>query len=98
VAGQGLTMLDGTNAPRARLSPELVALCERQEPKQGPEPGLTYFTDEDYQSAAQKILAEAGDEPLWVFAYGSLLWRPAFDVVETRLAEAPGAEAQGSPG
>jgi cation transport protein ChaC len=83
-------MLDGSATARARLSPELVALCERPEPRQGPEPGLAYFSDEDYQAAAQKLLGEAGDDPLWVFAYGSLLWRPAFDVAATRLAQARG--------
>jgi cation transport protein ChaC len=83
-------MLDGAGTPRVRLSPELVALCERSEPKQGPEPGLSYFVDEDYHAAATKLLAEAGHGSIWVFAYGSLLWRPAFDAVETRLAEARG--------
>jgi cation transport protein ChaC len=79
-------MLDGSATARARLSPELVALCERPEPRQGPEPGLCYFTEEDYQAAAQKLLGDAGDNPLWVFAYGSLLWRPAFDMKATHLA------------
>jgi len=83
-------MLDGAGTPRARLSPELVALCERAEPKLGPEPGLSYFSDQDYQAAATKLLAEAGYGPVWVFAYGSLLWRPAFDCEDTRLAEARG--------
>lgn len=80
---------DGAPA-RVGLSPELVALCERPEPKLGPEPGVSYFTDADYQSAARKLLDEAADAPLWVFAYGSLLWRPAFDVAESCLAEAHG--------
>lgn len=79
-------MLDGRTTPRVRLSPELVALCERPEPKQGPEPGLSYFSDEDYQAAATKLLDEAGHGPIWVFAYGSLLWRPAFDCETMRLA------------
>jgi cation transport protein ChaC len=83
-------MLDGSVTARARLSPELVAFCERAEPRQGPEAGLAYFSDEDYQAAADRFLGEAGDDPFWVFAYGSLLWRPAFEAEATRFAEAKG--------
>ena len=79
----------GPNA-RIGLSPELVALCERPEPKLGREAGVSYFADEDYRKAARKLLDEAGETSPWVFAYGSLLWRPAFDAAETRLAEARG--------
>jgi glutathione-specific gamma-glutamylcyclotransferase len=83
-------MLDGFKPPRPRLSPELVALCERPEPKQGPEPDLIYFTDDEYQAAAVELLKDAGDGPFWVFAYGSLLWRPALDVEITHLAHVTG--------
>ncbi len=83
-------MSDRSTAARVRLSPELVALCERPEPKLGPEPGLTYLTPEDFEAVAAKFLDEAGVGPLWIFAYGSLLWRPAFDPIETRLARAEG--------
>jgi glutathione-specific gamma-glutamylcyclotransferase len=83
-------MSDRSTVPRVRLTAELVALCERPEPRLGPEPGLVYYTPEDFQVVAERLLAEAGDGPLWVFAYGSLLWRPAFDVVETRLAKVSG--------
>jgi cation transport protein ChaC len=89
MARAGLIMLDGSETPRPRLTPELVARCERPEPRQGPEPGLAYFTDEDYQAAAARLLDEA-QGPLWVFAYGSLLWRPAFEAVATRFARASG--------
>lgn len=80
---------DGATA-KVQLSLELVALCERSEPKLGPEPGVSYFTDADYRAATRKLLDEAAETPLWVFAYGSLLWRPAFDVAESCLAEARG--------
>ncbi|WP_162918408.1 gamma-glutamylcyclotransferase [Taklimakanibacter deserti] len=83
-------MLDGSATARVRLSPELVAFCERPEPKQGPEPGLAYFSEGDYQAAADRFLAEASDGPLWVFAYGSLLWSPAFNAEARHLAEAKG--------
>jgi glutathione-specific gamma-glutamylcyclotransferase len=90
MAGPGLIMLDISTPGGARLSPELVALCERPESRQGPEPGVSYFSDEDYQAAAAKLVNDAGEGPIWVFAYGSLLWRPAFDSEESRLAEVRG--------
>lgn len=73
-----------------RLSPELVAFCERPEPKRGREPGVSYFTEEDYHAAARSLLDEVAGASLWVFAYGSLLWRPAFEAAESRRAEARG--------
>ena len=62
MAGQGLIMLDISTTPRARLSPELVALCERPEPRQGPEPGLSYCSDEDYQAALKRAAALFGHD------------------------------------
>ncbi|MGA8960953.1 MAG: gamma-glutamylcyclotransferase, partial [Pseudolabrys sp.] len=31
------------------------------------------------------------NEDLWVFAYGSLMWRPGFDFLERRCARLVGA-------
>jgi cation transport protein ChaC len=83
-------MLDGSATVTARLSAELVAYCERPEPRQAPEPGLAYFSDDDYLAAARRLLGETGDGPFWVFAYGSLLWRPAFAVEATVHAQVEG--------
>ena len=85
-----MNMVNRSEGERTRLSPELVALCERSEPRLGPETGLRYLTDQDYHAAASALAEEADGLPLWVFAYGSLLWRPAFDVSETRVARADG--------
>lgn len=90
MAGQGLIKLDGSAAAGVRLTPALVALCERPEPGLGPEPGLSYFSEQDYQAAARRLLDGAGDGPFWIFAYGSLLWRPAFDTETTRPAQVSG--------
>jgi len=48
-----------------------------------PAPG--WLTDEERQASLDGILAER-DGPIWIFGYGSLLWRPAFNPVESRLA------------
>ena len=34
----------------------------------------------------RRDVAAAGNEPLWVFAYGSLIWNPGFDPAERRPA------------
>jgi cation transport protein ChaC len=49
-------------------------------------PGMVAMDDADYAQAVAHIMAEApGDGDIWVFAYGSLIWKPACDFVETRV-------------
>ena len=72
------------------LTAELVARCERPEPDPGPEQGYTYFTDQEYDAAAAALLRQKAPGPLWIFAYGSLIWKPAFAAVEQRRATAFG--------
>ena len=48
-------------------------------------------TDEDYGRITDEILRAAPDRAaVWVFAYGSLIWNPAFEFVESRRALARG--------
>ena len=42
------------------------------------------------QMFAQTMQEWGGDDDLWVFAYGSLIWRPEFDFVECRHARVYG--------
>ncbi|WP_342215963.1 gamma-glutamylcyclotransferase [Mesorhizobium sp. L-8-3] len=72
------------------LTAELVALVERMEPDPGPEPGTTEHTNADFAQMAEAVLAQHDPEHLWVFAYGSLIWNPEFQVVEQRRAVAAG--------
>jgi glutathione-specific gamma-glutamylcyclotransferase len=61
-----------------------------------PDPGSGVFigrraaTDEDYDAVVQSLIAGAPAGGFWVFAYGSLIWNPAFDFVQRRLAIARG--------
>jgi len=72
------------------LTAELVARCERIEPDPGPEEGHSTFTEEEYDAAAAALLRQKPPGPLWIFAYGSLIWKPAFVAVEQRRATAFG--------
>jgi glutathione-specific gamma-glutamylcyclotransferase len=72
-----------SHAP-SRLTPELVALVEREVVDAGPAPGVVVHGEDDYEVSLQYLLAAGAwqGEDVWVFAYGSLLWNPAFDVAE----------------
>lgn len=71
------------------LTPALVRLCHREVEDAGPLPGVVQLSDDDFRAAA-KALALAVDGPLWLFAYGSLLWKPEVDHSETKRAVLPG--------
>ncbi len=73
-----------------RLTAELVALCERKVEDPGPDPSLTRLTEADVREASKALAAELNGAPLWLFAYGSLIWKPAFDAIETSRAVARG--------
>ncbi|TIT03870.1 gamma-glutamylcyclotransferase [Mesorhizobium sp.] len=75
---------------RMSLTSELVALCHREEADPGPDGSWTQLTDEDFGTLASRLSGEADAGPLWVFAYGSLIWKPAFESVEQQRATAFG--------
>ncbi|HWA51190.1 MAG TPA: gamma-glutamylcyclotransferase [Dongiaceae bacterium] len=72
------------------LTADLVARCERNEPDPGPEGGYRHYVDQDYERAADQVLAAAPPGPLWVFAYGSLIWKPAIPTTDHARATAHG--------
>ncbi len=75
-----------------RLTPELVSLIARKVEDGGPAPGVVVHNDEDYEASLQALLAAGAwrGQDVWVFAYGSLLWNPAFEVTEQVAAVLPG--------
>ena len=72
------------------LTTDLVARCERHEPDPGRQPGSRYFTDAEYEAAASNLIEQAPPSPLWVFAYGSLIWKPAIATTDHCRAVAHG--------
>jgi len=49
----------------------------------------TILTEDEREAGRLALLADRRDEDLWVFAYGSLMWDPAFRFCEVRRAYAP---------
>ncbi|HEX2251983.1 MAG TPA: gamma-glutamylcyclotransferase [Thermoanaerobaculia bacterium] len=80
--------------PRARrqmaLTADLLARVARVVEDAGPSPGAVYLTDEDYEIAVRDVLAQAPPGDVWLFGYGSLLWKPAFEYAESRMATVRG--------
>jgi cation transport protein ChaC len=72
------------------LTAELVALVDRVEPDPGPEPGRRDPTDAEFAAMAENVLAGAPEGDLWLFAYGSLIWKPELDFCDQRRATALG--------
>ena len=66
------------------LTPELVAICERPEPDPGPNPDFTPVGSAELDILSERLLEQLGDQPLWLFTYGSLIWNPNFAFAEQR--------------
>ena len=85
-------MAGRSHSGQMRLTQRHVELVVREMADPGfiPLPGYRVATDEDYDALVAEILAASPEEGLWVFAYGSLLWNPAFDFVDRHLGVAHG--------
>ena len=69
------------------LTPDLVARVHREMPEPGWPPGTTRLTDADFAGLARDLLAPIPTgQDIWIFACGSLIWKPAFAIEEQRPA------------
>jgi glutathione-specific gamma-glutamylcyclotransferase len=76
---------------RMALTPELVAQVHRALDDPGPDPSWTYHGDEDYDAVVQALMrSHPGGPDTWLFAYGSLIWKPEVEHVEMRKGTARG--------
>ncbi|MDG4874618.1 gamma-glutamylcyclotransferase [Mesorhizobium sp. WSM4935] len=73
------------------LTEELVARCFRVVEDSGPDPDAAHLDDSDYAAMLDAFEAELpATEPLWLFGYGSLIWKPEIEHAEERVALARG--------
>jgi glutathione-specific gamma-glutamylcyclotransferase len=75
---------------KMRLTADHVARVHRVEPDEGPHPQTEQMTEADYAQLSAELVADLGGEPIRVFAYGSLIWKPEFEHVKHFLATLPG--------
>lgn len=74
-----------------KLTPELVAQVHRPVPDTGPSPGFVQMGEDDYDRVTNETLANhPPNEDLWIFAYGSLMWRPACEIDGQEMARLNG--------
>lgn len=73
------------------LTPELVSRVHRVLADEGPDPGLVYHSDEDYAAIVEHMLSSHDTgTPCWLFAYGSLIWKPEVPHVAEKRGTARG--------
>ena len=74
-----------------RLTKELVDRVARIEADEGYEAHIEVFSEADYEEHLAAFLTPlTPGDPVWVFAYGSLIWKPGIAHVETRRGVAEG--------
>ncbi|NEI27014.1 gamma-glutamylcyclotransferase [Rhizobium leguminosarum] len=86
VRGSKFLMTGSTMA----LTDELVSLSLRPAIDVGPEPHRKPLSEAEAEMLANRLLDESTGAPLWIFAYGSLIWKPDFDAVESQHGAARG--------
>lgn len=71
-----------------RLTAALVKTVHREVLDAGPPVGARLFSEADYDTYLSDFILKRPDGPLYVFSYGSLIWKPAFEPVTTARAVA----------
>lgn len=76
---------------RMSLTPEMVTLVHRTIEDPGPPAGVGFQTDEDYERMVDGLLAaHPPGEDAWLFAFGSLIWKPECEHMEEQAGTAHG--------
>ena len=78
-------------APRQmRLSRAHVEFCHREVVDAGPLPNSEPVTDVEFRATAERLLADREPGPVWLFAYGSLIWKPELPHRDAQRSRAKG--------
>ena len=82
---------DTMHTRRMALTAEMVALVHQAIDDPGPRPGVTYQSDDDYEAMVENLLRTHPEgEDAWLFAFGSLIWKPECAYLEERCGTAYG--------
>jgi cation transport protein ChaC len=88
---RGRSIASLTTFRRMQLTGELIARVADPSTDPRPEPDQTAVDCVEYSRIARPLLAGAPAQgEVWIFAYGSLIWKPACDILEQQLAVAHG--------
>ena len=82
--------MPGYKPRNLHLTPDMVAQCFRPEPNSGPNSDWTPVTDDDHERLAKSLLTGRENSEICIFGYGSLIWKPEFDVNHAKRATAKG--------
>ena len=67
----------------------------RQRLMDDPHSAKTIISDEEFQRSRTDVLKELEHcDELWIFGYGSLIWSPTFEFVDSAIAELAGYQRQ----
>ena len=80
----------GEGVQQMELTADLVKRCHREVADDGSADKYDYFIESDYPPLTQALLDKRPSGPLWIFAYGSLIWKREFQAVEERRGTAKG--------
>lgn len=84
-------MVDTARSRPLALTEDLVALAHRSIEDSGPLPGVAYQSEEDYDTMVTELLrAHTTGQDAWLFAFGSLIWKPECEYMEERCGTALG--------
>ena len=76
-------------SPKHRILSLTADLIQARFPEPGADDRSTtrLMPQEEIAARLDAFLAEHGPEDLWIFAYGSLIWKPNLDFAECRMAK-----------
>jgi len=79
--------------PAMRLTRDLIARIPRND--HDPGPTHLYLTDAERAESLAATMADCrARQPVWIFAYGSLIWKPEFSFAERRIGRLHGYHRQ----